>query len=62
MDYVVSWTIDVEADSPREAAEMARACQTRQGTTAVVFEVREVVSRRAQVYKPAVSVDLMDAP
>ena len=38
MNYRVTWEIDIEADSPREAAELARACQVRPGTTAVVFD------------------------
>ena len=37
MNYRVTWEIDIEAGSPREAAELARACQVRPGTTAVVF-------------------------
>lgn len=39
MEYLVTWVIDIEADSPQEAARKARACQTRKGTTAVVFDV-----------------------
>lgn len=37
--YRVTWEIDVEADSPREAAEKARAIQIRDGTMAVIFGV-----------------------
>jgi len=39
MLYRVCWEIDVEADSPEEAAHQARAAQTRRGTTATVFDV-----------------------
>ena len=39
VSYKVSWTIDVEATSPREAAEKARAYQTKPRTTATVFTV-----------------------
>lgn len=46
-DYRVAWFIDVDASTPRDAAERARAAQTRPGTTAVVFEVAEVTGRFA---------------
>jgi hypothetical protein len=37
--YNVSWEIDIDADSPREAAEKARAIQLRDASTATVFMV-----------------------
>lgn len=37
--YEVIWRVDIEATSPEQAAEIARAMQTRPGTTATVFEV-----------------------
>jgi len=37
--YRVSWEIDVEADSPREAAEKALEIQKRPDSTATVFRV-----------------------
>jgi hypothetical protein len=40
-DYRVTWTIDAEADSPREAAKFARRAQVRPGTWAVVFDVAD---------------------
>jgi hypothetical protein len=39
--YLVRWEIDIRADSPLEAAEKARRCQTRAGTQATVFDVFE---------------------
>ena len=36
--YRVRWEIEVEAETPREAAEKARHYQTKSGTTAAVFE------------------------
>jgi hypothetical protein len=35
--YVVTWTIDIDADSPEDAARKARDAQTREGTIATVF-------------------------
>ena len=39
--YLVRWEIDIVAESPQEAAEKARRCQTRAGTQATVFDVFE---------------------
>jgi hypothetical protein len=45
MMYRVTWTIDVDAESPHLAAIAARADQTRNGTTATVFEVTDRAGR-----------------
>jgi hypothetical protein len=39
--YLVTWSIDIGAKNPQEAAEKARACQVRRGTIAGVFDVFE---------------------
>ncbi len=39
--YEVTWTLDVEADSPREAAELALAFQHDQSRTATFFIVED---------------------
>lgn len=39
--YFVSWEIDIDADSPREAAEKALAIQRDPESTATVFQVLE---------------------
>lgn len=39
-EYLVTWTIDIDADSPREAAEKALAIQRRQ-SIATVFAVKD---------------------
>lgn len=39
MEYRVIWEIDIEAKSPREAAEQALKIQRRHGSCAVVFDV-----------------------
>lgn len=44
--YRVTWEIDVEADSPSEAAEEARKHQVARNTTATVFNVIEHASDR----------------
>lgn len=47
MLYRVSWEIDIEADSPLEAAQKARHYQTKPDTTATVFDVRAEDSANA---------------
>jgi hypothetical protein len=39
--YLVTWEIDIDADSPREAAEKALAIQRNPESTATVFQVLE---------------------
>lgn len=41
--YLVTWVIDIEANSPEEAAEAALEIQRRADSTATVFDVREDV-------------------
>jgi hypothetical protein len=41
MNYRVSWEIDIDADSPREAAERALEIQRRPDSIATVFTVRD---------------------
>jgi hypothetical protein len=41
-EYRVTWTIEVEAESPEQAAELAREAQ-EPGTHATVFEVTTIV-------------------
>ena len=38
--YLVTWEIDIWADSPAAAAEIARDCQTDPNTTATIFKVQ----------------------
>ena len=37
--YLVRWEIDIDAESPREAAEQARAIQQRPDNAATFYEV-----------------------
>lgn len=39
--YLVTWEIDIDADSPEDAARLAFAHMQRPGTTANVFDVIE---------------------
>lgn len=43
-EYLVTWEVNVWADSPRDAAERARAMQTVPKTTAVAFTVADIES------------------
>lgn len=52
--YRVIWEIDIDADSPREAAEKAREIQRDAGSVATVFTVRKGKRRKGA----AVVVDL----
>lgn len=47
--YRVVWEIDIEADTPEEAAEMARYYQTVPGTTAIVFDVRDTMGKVTRI-------------
>jgi len=40
-EYTVTWKIDIQADSPEEAAKIARVIQLDPDSTAEYFEVRE---------------------
>lgn len=52
MEYKVIWEIDIEADSPREAAQIARNYQLDPDSTATFFNVSDDNN--------AVLIDLMD--
>lgn len=40
-EYTVTWKIDIQADSPEEAAKIARVIQLDPDSTAEYFDVRE---------------------
>jgi hypothetical protein len=56
--YRVRWEIEVEAETPREAAERARHYQTKPGTTATVFEVAEIHPYAIRRHGDPVTIDL----
>lgn len=38
-EYLVTWVIDIDADTPEEAAAQALICQRDNQSTATIFEV-----------------------
>lgn len=56
MDYLVTWSIDIEAENPQDAARQALAIQRRVGSSAVVFDVQ--VEQRRGPYQEPVKIDL----
>jgi len=46
MEYQVVWTIQIEADTPRDAACAALAIHRDQGSTAIVFEVTDPITQK----------------
>lgn len=58
--YRVTWEIDVEADTPREAAIKARDYQTKPGTTATVFDVYAPMYEPAEPGGPSELVETVD--
>ena len=49
MNYRLVWQIDVEADTPREAAEKALAIQRNPNSIATAFDVFEKPGHKTQV-------------
>jgi hypothetical protein len=49
MNYAVTWDIEIDADSPEEAARLAREMQTDPTTTATIFDVTDGRGRRTRV-------------
>jgi hypothetical protein len=56
--YRVRWEIEVEAETPREAAEKARHYQTKPGTTAMEFEIAEIHPYAVRRCGKPLSIDL----
>jgi len=48
-EYLVTWEIDIEADSPEEAAKRALLIQRDQGSEATIFNVTEENSDKTQI-------------
>jgi hypothetical protein len=59
LEFRVIWQIDVDAHSPREAAEAARAEQQR-NTSATVFDVWEHVGKKIHRIDVAECPDKLD--
>jgi hypothetical protein len=58
-EYRVTWTIDIDADSPRDAAEFAHRIQTDPDSIALLFEVAEEPD---DLYPTGVLIDLASPP
>jgi hypothetical protein len=66
-EYHVTWAIEVEADSPAEAAEKARRYAVKEDTTATVFAVHEKWEERGgiddgPIWKRLAEFDVRSAP
>ena len=59
MEFRVVWQIDIDAESPREAAEAARAEQ-RRDTSATVFDVWEHAGKKMRRIDVAECPDKLD--
>lgn len=55
-EYFVSWTIDICADSPEEAAQMAREFQLDPESLATMFCVKDKATNKAT------AIDLSETP
>jgi hypothetical protein len=48
MEFRVIWEVDIDADSPKQAIEKARAMQLEQDMPATVFDVWDYAKQRMQ--------------
>lgn len=59
MEYLVTWSIEIEADSPEEAAWIALATQRDPGSLADVFSVRD--ARDPRGFEQMIDLSKIDA-
>lgn len=59
-DYVVRWTIDVQAENEEDAARKAAAAHRRGGSIATVYEVAEEGSQFYKAYDVAEPAGISD--
>jgi len=55
MDYLVTWNITVEAESPEEAAKLAREIQLDPDSSALFFDVKP-----QNAFYPVYHIDLSE--
>lgn len=60
MEFRVIWEIEIEADSPKHAAEQARALQMNPGMPATIFEVWEHAKQRMHRVDLAAAAERLD--
>lgn len=63
MQYLVTWTIDIEADSPKDAAEQALAIHRNPESIAPVFDVKPQIPHKLDilgnsVWGESIAIDL----
>lgn len=58
--YTVTWDIDIEADSPREAAEEAQRIMQDPESTAQYFKVEYMLNKHVEFKSQAIYVDLLE--
>jgi hypothetical protein len=61
MEFRVVWEIDVDADSPQQAIERARAVQLDPGMPATVFDVWDYAKQKMQRIDLAARPDRLDS-
>lgn len=60
MEFRVIWEIDIEADSPKQAVEEARAVQLKRDMPATVFEVWDHAKQKMHRIDLGVSAGMLD--
>ena len=60
MEFRVIWEVDIDADSPMEAIEKARAVQLEPGMPATVFDVWDYAKQRMQRIDLTAKLDRLD--
>lgn len=65
MQYLVTWTIEIEADSPKDAAEQALAIHRNPESIAAVFDVKPQIPHKVDicgnsVWGESIIIDLTD--
>jgi hypothetical protein len=60
LEFRVIWEIEMEADTPEQAAQQARAAQLRPDSSATVFEVWEYAEKRMHRIDVETPADRLD--
>jgi len=63
MEYRIKWEIDLEADSPEQAARLAQAIQRDPKSTASIFEVvpmEKMIEPKLNEHEKTIDLDELD--